>query len=70
MGEDNADLNQKVANLTQDVDALRAIVLSVGELICQSITRLPQTANPVLESATPLLLVTTADAEVTHAQVV
>lgn len=60
-------LTEKVELLTKELDSLRAIVLSVGEFICQSIVRLPKEVEPVLNSDIHLALVTTADAEVTHA---
>lgn len=67
--EGEALLVERVSALSQELDTLRAIILSVGEVITGAISRLPKQPEGVLKLDTNLMLVTTADAEVTKASV-
>ena len=53
--------------LQKEVEALRVLLLAIGEAICASIQRLPEPAEDMLKLNLDGLLNVTAEAEVTHA---
>lgn len=60
------ELEERLGVVAKEIDVLRLILLGMGEFITQAIVRVQEVEEGVLKSDIPLLLVTTAEAEVTH----
>ena len=59
--------SELLGQLSAEVEALRLLLLGIGELITSTITRIDSTSSPVIDLSLNGFLETSAEAEVTHA---